>query len=56
MNVYKLSKSIREEEEITYPSRHPTTIIITTITTTMNLSRPSSYYKKHKKNIKNIFF
>lgn len=49
MNVYKLIVSIREEEEITYPSPPPTTIIITTITTTMNLSKPSSCYKKRKK-------
>ncbi len=47
VNVYKLLVLISKEEEIPYPNLPPTTTI-TTITTTMNLSRPS-YYKKWKK-------
>jgi hypothetical protein len=50
VNVYRLSILIREKEEILCPSPLPpiTTIIITA--TTLNLSKPSSYYNNNCNN------
>jgi hypothetical protein len=54
VNVYKLSVSIMEEENILYPSPPPSPpfTIITTTTTTMDLSRPS--IEKNQKKQKNL--
>jgi hypothetical protein len=53
VNVYKLSVSITEEEKILYPSPPPPPppLTIITITTMMDLSRPSIEKNPKKKNL-----
>jgi hypothetical protein len=56
-NVYGLSISIKEEEDIPYPSPLPppnTTIIPPNTTTTMNLSKPSHTIEKNNANFLNL--